>query len=816
MLELTKGTQLANRYSLVRRLGDGGQAEVWLARDRMTRASVALKLVAQAGADQLRREWQAALRLMHAHTVRVFEFHSDEQVAFYSQQYIDGPQLGVLTGRPAAEVLGPIGLLADALRYLHGKGVVHRDLKATNVLLDGNGAPYLGDFGSAVRIGEAGAGGSPIAQSPESVAGQPATAADDIFALGSLIYELLSGRSPWAPDAVEESIRAASPPPLQAADGSPLPEAVIALVGSMLDPDAANRPDAEAVAVALRDAGFPARAAAVKGKAQIAADEEIVESKATIRPLQRPTDTPTPAPAAESSGFSARTVYVALGVLVAVLLGVVFLLPDRVEEMRDSEDEPAPVVVIEPEEVAAPVVVDRPQGESGVYVDPEIRARIDARASVPTRTLEGDEDITFSENQADYSGLDQEARDRMKAELALGELLSAFEVLEGRGIELWAPVEHGRARDLYEEGDRSYLDKLFVDAEDYYLGALTVLEPTYALIEPMFEQAYAAGQAAFDAGDRATAMQQFELAVAITPTHSGALAGLRRARNLEAVLQLVEQGEEYEEDLDFVAAVQSYERAIELDEQWQPAHDGLVRVRTAQTKIEFDTRMSEGFESLISGDYLGARAAFRMAQRLIPESTEPADGLLQVDQGLRMQQITTLEQEAQSLEQDEHWDAVIRTYEEILNVDNSLVFASDGLAYAREMSALHARLDGYIEDPDKLSAPATMQQATSLVVSITTRGDVGPRLAAQRDELSRLLKRAATALTVSLVSDNMTEVAVYRVGRLGTFMRREVQLRPGTYVAVGSRAGYRDVRLEFRVAPELDMQPVIIQCEEPI
>ena len=103
-----------------------------------------------------------------------------------------------------------------------------------------------------------------------------------------------------------------------------------------------------------------------------------------------------------------------------------------------------------------------------------------------------------------------------------------------------------------------------------------------------------------------------------------------------------------------------------------------------------------------------------------------------------------------------------------------------------------------------------------LVVNITTRPSVGPRLAAQRDELSRLLKRAATPLTVPLVSDNVTNVTIYKIGRLGNFMRKEVRLRPGTYVAVGSRPGFRDVRREFRVAPEIEIEPVVVQCEEQI
>ena len=191
--ELSVGTRLANRYTLARRLGRGGVAESWLASDRITRASVALKILVddRVGAEALRREWQLAIRLMHAHIVRVFEFHEDDG-AFYSLQFIDGPDISVLAGASPAESLPPVALIADALRYAHAKGVVHRDVKAANILLDHNGAPYLIDFGVAARGAQNPGGGSLIAASPQQLSGNPPGPADDIFALGGLIYELVS------------------------------------------------------------------------------------------------------------------------------------------------------------------------------------------------------------------------------------------------------------------------------------------------------------------------------------------------------------------------------------------------------------------------------------------------------------------------------------------------------------------------------------------------------------------------------------------------------------------------------------------------
>ena len=817
MLELKQGTQLADRYTLVRRLGGDSETHTWLAKDRLTRASVALKIAAggEQSSARLHAEWQANIRLMHAHIVRAFEFHTESEVAFFSQQFIDGPDFGVLAGLPVAEVLGPVGLLVDALAYVHAKGVVHRDIKASNVLFDGNGAPYLSDFGVSCAVGEIGTGGSPIAQSPQSIDGQPASAADDIFALGSLVYELLAGRPPWLSRDLAAEIQSETPAPLRAADGSSLPPEVVSLVARMLDKDASNRPGANEVAKQLRLAGFAPHTATISGGSAPGLVDEVIESVESIRPQSRPQSDAEKIASQEPTGLNRTKVGIGLAALTVILVIVIFVLPKNVSRESAPATEES-VVVDEEETVQSPVSKNNTDSRTRVYVDPEVRKRVKGSGEAPTRKLEGDDDITFSENRADYSGLDEAGRARFETESTLGELLSALEVLEGRGVERWAVQEHRAARELYSQGDRAYLEKDYAYAEELYLGALTVLEPLYERIEPTFQKAYKAAVVAFDAGDRLAALEQYERAVAITPSHPEALAGYKRAKNLEAVLRLVDRGLEYEKDLELAAAQTSFEQAVALDNLWQPAHDGILRVAKIRTKMEFDTRMTEGFDAIVAGDFLGARAAFRIAGQLMPESSEPADGMLQVDQGLRLQDIMTLEREAQSLEQDEHWDAVVKTYEEILKVDSSLSFANDGLAQGRQMSALHARLDKLIAEPDQLSVPSVMQSSTMLIVEITTRPNVGTRLASQRDELSRLLKRAATPLSIPLVSDNVTEVFVYKVGRLGNFMRKEISLRPGTYVVVGTRSGYRDVRLEFRVAPEIEMEPVIIQCEEPI
>jgi len=782
--ELRKGTRLANRYTLTRRLGKGGAAETWLATDRITRASVAIKILVddRVTPDALRREWQLAIRLMHAHIVRVFEFHDDD-AAFYSLQFIDGPDISVLTGAPPAESLPPIALIADALRYAHSKNVVHRDIKASNILLDRNGAPYLIDFGVAAVNGQDVGGGSLIAASPQQLAGEPPQPADDIFALGGLIYELVCGRSPWGSTSTGHDIRGADPAPMSAADGSGVPPALQDLVLRMLHKDAARRPDAESVAAELTAMGFAPRAAPARVVASAtAAGDELIETTVAVKPVSRHRPEARPSSAATSSGMSPRTLGIALAVLLIVLLGVVFLLPKTVTR--------------EPTQPA-----------------------VDAGAADTTPQTDGSQprsNVDFSENVEDLSGRDQRVQDRGATEEVLGELLAKMNTLEGRAVQRWGGLRFSRAQAVYSEGDAAYLARDYATASDKYREAIDIVEPLLDEVDRVFETTFAEARKALEAGDAVEALRLFDLATAISPGHRAALAGLTRARNLDTVLSLTDQGLAHEKDLELEAARQSFEGAVALDSEWQPAQIGLQRVLETINQMEFDQRMTEGLLALSERDYLAARAAFRMAQKLKPGSPEPADGLLQVDQGIRLDSIVSLEQRAVSEEQGEDWSTASATYESILALDGNLSFAKEGLNRTRQMETLHSTVETLIASPDSLSRPSTMQSATKLLLDITRMDNIGPRLADQRDELSRLLKRAATPLTVRLVSDSVTDVSIYKVGKLGSFETHELSLRPGTYVAVGVRPGYRDVRLEFRVAPEVDMQPIVVRCEEQI
>lgn len=793
MRVLKEGTRLAERYTLIRQIGAGGMAEIWLAIDRQTDSRVALKILAagftenDAYRDLLHREWRIGSNLMHAHIVRVFEFHDDPDGAFYSLKYVSDVDIGVLCGKSPGESLPPVGLIADALRYAHAKGVVHRDIKASNILLDARGAPYLVDFGVAATAAENVGGGSAVNASPQQKAGEAPGPADDIYALGVLMHELLTGSPPPA----------GGPAKIVLADGSTAPSAIEALVNDMLAHDAAKRPSAEQVAERLAAAGFAAAPAPTRyvGAAHTI-DQDVAESIQPVRREFRPA-AGTAAERQTSSEISTRLLYGGLAAALVLLFGVVFVLPSIVD--RET---------VEP-------VADRAEDVPPGAVDEQDVSGDAAESAAETSRPGTAGGTSFNENlAADPSS--NAAAVKAATDEALGDLLSKLERLRYRAIERWGGQPYLDAVDMYEQGDAAYVSRNYALAGERYRKAIRMLDPFFDRIDEVFKETLAAAHEAFARPDPAEAVRLFDLAVAITPGHREAEAGLARALNLESVLDLTAQGVQFENDLELQAAKRAFEKALELDSLWEPAATGLERVKAAIKQRSFDMRMTEGFDALAAGDFASAKAAFNAAKGLNPTSTQPADGLLQVDQAIRLANIQRLERQAEALVADEQWEEAVGVYKEILGIDPDLQFAKEGLRNATSRAALHNRLQELIDDPDSLSDPVNMQTATRLLLDVARIAPMGPRLEDQKNELSRLLKRAATPVKVQLISDNATDVAIFKVGQLGNFTTRQLELRPGVYVAVGNRPGYRDVRLEFRVAPEIDMKPIVIQCEEKI
>ena len=212
-------------YELLEEVGRGGQGVVFRARQKSLNRTVALKVISlgqwasEAHLKRFRREAEAAASLDHPGIVPIHEVGERDGSCYFSMKFIEGGQLdevvrrSPMSIRQAAELIAKVG---RTVHYAHEHGILHRDIKPGNILLDKNGEPHLTDFGLA-RLLDAQSSvtrtidvlGTPSYMAPEQAAGETTklSKATDVYGLGAVLYQLLTGQPPFAGGTTYETIR---------------------------------------------------------------------------------------------------------------------------------------------------------------------------------------------------------------------------------------------------------------------------------------------------------------------------------------------------------------------------------------------------------------------------------------------------------------------------------------------------------------------------------------------------------------------------------------------------------------------------------
>jgi eukaryotic-like serine/threonine-protein kinase len=211
--EVTQGSVVDGRYTVLQRIGSGGMADVWLADDSHLQRQVALKVLHARFAqdrefvERFRREAEAAAGLQHPNVVAVFDRGEVDGTYYIAMQYLEGRSLKQVidAGLTPEQAAGLVRQVLEGARFAHRHGVVHRDLKPQNVIVDAEGKATVTDFGIAragvSEITQAGSVmGTPHYLSPEQAQGFEVTAVSDLYSIGVMLYEALTRRVPFEAD----------------------------------------------------------------------------------------------------------------------------------------------------------------------------------------------------------------------------------------------------------------------------------------------------------------------------------------------------------------------------------------------------------------------------------------------------------------------------------------------------------------------------------------------------------------------------------------------------------------------------------------
>ena len=216
LVQLSPGTSIGSRYEIVRLLGQGGMGAVYQAHDKELERQVAIKVIRAdmaANPEILRRfkqELILARQITHKNVIRIFDLGQADGIKFITMEYIEGENLQAVLRQKKklapAEAASILAQVCRALEAAHNEGVIHRDLKPQNIMLDKTGRAYVMDFGiarSMLGSGMTQTGaliGTPDYMSPEQAKGQTLDARSDLFSIGIIFYEMLSGQVPFDAD----------------------------------------------------------------------------------------------------------------------------------------------------------------------------------------------------------------------------------------------------------------------------------------------------------------------------------------------------------------------------------------------------------------------------------------------------------------------------------------------------------------------------------------------------------------------------------------------------------------------------------------
>ena len=787
------GTKLCGRFVLIEKLGAGGYGEVWRARDELRDTEIAIKILYAQFANSepawqvFQREFTLTARLNHPGVLRVFEPVRAADATVLPMVLATGGDLRQMRGASYTKILPMLIDIAAALEHAHARRIVHRDLKPSNVLLDGSGRPLLADFGAGAAEGDdtTGPPGSPFSASPQQLGGEPARPADDIYGLGALAYELLSGYPPFYPAFDAKKIATEPVPRLKSV--KPIPPRLELLVSWLLAKQGRERPPsmrhvADEMNAILQDTLGLDNAADVDAQADAAILGAAAESL-TPAVMAAEEELPAIAPVRELEEIDP-----------GMLPQVDELRAKVIREQRSRNRRRGWVIAAGLVLVAGAAAWLLPQMASKQKVDvaalniPEAPTKAEAEAEKKAEEL-GTQHTKMAEKIAE---------------------------LDARAAAQWGGEDFAAARKSLDDIGGLLERRKYEDA----LAPVAALEKSLTEIESRMPAALAAqlseGKRALTAGEFENSRQAYENALKIEPGNNEATEGLGKVSAASGVVPTLADAENAENAGDLAKAQTLFADVLQRNPGNTTATEGLARVRGTLAVNEFNAAMGAGLAALNAGRLSEARTHLEKAQRLRPGSPEVAAALQRaVDTGSG-RNLAELEQRAARLAAEERWTEALAIYDEALARDPSLQFAIDGRAAVAPRAELGKRLQVLIDRPERLAEDSVRTEAERLLARARALPSQGPVIRSQVQRLELLLPTFNQPVMLALESDNATEVAIQRVGFFGSFERREVTRKPGKYTVTGKRPGFRDVRREITVAPGQGEQIIVIRCLEPI
>ena len=402
------------------------------------------------------------------------------------------------------------------------------------------------------------------------------------------------------------------------------------------------------------------------------------------------------------------------------------------------------------------------------------------------------------------------------AEALLSELLIKIESLKLQGILFWGMEKWEDVLIVQQEGDSAFIEQQYDLSAGRYREALQMLSDLEISIPDVLTNALKMGQSSILSGNENDAIANFEIALAIDGNNIEAKLGLDRALKLDQVLERTQRGQTEFAMGSYEPAIQSFEDALLIDPDWEPAINGLAQSKQSYADNLFQESLSKGYLSLNDESFDEAESLFDQALSIRPNSEEALQALDELNLKRIASLTKSLKYKGLIAEVNEEWNQAKGFYQEILVIDANLEEVKESLSRVESRILLEAEMKSIIARSDAYNDKKVLGQAQALLETAKSIERIGPKMEESIQKLDSLIQIALIPIEVIFESDQFTEVTIFKVDQMGTFQQKIVSLRPGIYTARGSRKGFKDETIRFRVDPNKQNQRVKIICNKKI
>ena len=423
-------------------------------------------------------------------------------------------------------------------------------------------------------------------------------------------------------------------------------------------------------------------------------------------------------------------------------------------------------------------------------------------------------------NEISQSRIAEKTKYRKDAQLVLEKIVDIRDLLKSKSIEKWNAEKFNIALENISIGDDLYREGEYLRSIKQYREALDQLNNLQEEAANIIESTIISANNNIEKLDSELTVEQtinsINLAFDIDKNNESIRLLKERSLKLPDLFNKVMQSDQFISEQKYEDAFSVLSEAIMLDpyrKKTKTSMEDLNKQIKEKTFIEF---MSEGFEAMDQNNFSSARKVFNEALKTYPERPDVYDALNQLESRESSFQIKERIKNAEANENLENWSEAKKEYEALLESDNSLVSLKARLITVRIRAELDEQLENLINNPLTLRSDELHQKAKKLLKTAQGINQRGAKLEKQIENVSKIIVQARNPIPVNFFSDNKTKVTIFKIGSLGLFEKRTIELVPGKYVALGQRIGFRDVRLDFAIEPNEVDKNISIMCVESI